>query len=786
MYEHNTIAKTACYHCGNNFNPANGYIEDDKYYCCYGCFSANDLIAKLEAEDKNSTYSYLNDIEFYNEYLENKDVLKMNFYVEGIKCVNCISSIEKIPISNSSIKHVDVNLQKNIASVSFANTSFSNFPVEVEKLGFKAHPIKNSDDLTLLRKKEKRTNLKRLAVSAVCAGNIMLLSASIYAGAEGSFKEYFNFINLLLALPIITYCSYPFYKSSYHSIKENKASVDTPIVLVIVSCFIWSAYNIFTGNENIYLDSISVFIFLILLSRFLLDVVKEKTYLDINSSILKNFNSRILRWNKADSEYTEYPYQKLETGDKIKLLKDQQCPVDGKLINEKALFNFSFLTGESQPKLLTESNDIYAGSVLCSNDAEIEVTNTGSDTKIGKFLQKVEKIYDEKKLFSSFSDKYSTIFTILVVTISILSVFIFLTFLSPIKSLERAMAFILISCPCAFIFATPLAFRKSLVEGIKNGFVIKNIDIFDKISKIKNIFFDKTGTITEGKFKVLEWDYRKLSKDDLEAIYSIENESNHPISETIIKHLDHLNLGLNKVDNFKITHSKGISGYVNNDFYEIQSSINRSNNKDEKLIISKIDVVKNSKIISSIFLGDRIKKDFYKLKDYLKNKGYKIAIISGDNKANVEKVSEILSIPKEDAFYKLTPEEKIQLLKDNPDSIMIGDGLNDSGAFASADISIAVKGSAEKNLELSDAFLISDEINKIVELFQNITKTNNTLKRNTVISITYNLIAGSFALAGYITPILAAILMPLSSLLLLGSTYYGNGNTESPRSTQWK
>ena len=145
-----------------------------------------------------------------------------------------------------------------------------------------------------------------------------------------------------------------------------------------------------------------------------------------------------------------------------------------------------------------------------------------------------------------------------------------------------------------------------------------------------------------------------------------------------------------------------------------------------------------------------------------------------------------MSIPKEDAFYKLTPEEKIQLLKDNPDSIMIGDGLNDSGAFASADISIAVKGSVEKNLELSDAFLISDEINKIVELFQNITKTNNTLKRNTVISITYNLIAGSFALAGYITPILVAILMPLSSLLLLGSTYYGNANTESPRSSQWK
>ncbi len=417
---------------------------------------------------------------------------------------------------------------------------------------------------------------------------------------------------------------------------------------------------------------------------------------------------------------------------------------------------------------------MYAGSLLNSEFADIKITETGNKTKIGKFLQKVEDFHNEKSLFTKFGEKYSTVFSILVITISILSLIVFLQIFTPQEGFERVMAFILISCPCAFIFALPLAYRKSLMEGINKGFVIKNFDIYDKFSKIKHIFFDKTGTLTKAIYKVIEWQPEKLSKNDLDAIFSLENKSNHPISAAIINSLTNFDVKIKPVLNFKKIDTKGISGIVDNAEYKIISKQNDKYDDNEKLIVSKIEVFKESNKISTIYLGDELVDDATELIGYLKNCGYKQHIISGDNQKNVVQVADKLSLPSENIYWNLNPQDKIEILNKNGNSIMIGDGLNDAGAFTSADISIAVKGSVEKNFELSDVFLIKDNIANIKELFNNIRFTTNSVKRNTFISIGYNIIAGYFALSGHISPLIAAVLMPLSSLILLTSTYYGN------------
>ncbi|NIP30476.1 MAG: hypothetical protein GTO02_10915 [Candidatus Dadabacteria bacterium] len=325
-----------CIHCGN-YIKGNNYIENNNLiFCCSGCMNVYDLIKVVEDRNQNnnidselkSEYQFLDNALFSQKYTDPEDDLKMNFYVEGIKCLNCLASIEKISQNCKSIDNVTVNLSNNTATVNFKDKHYSTFPDEVKKLGFTAHPIKIDENIHKLKNSEKRKDLIRLAVAGVCAGNIMLLSAAIYSGADGLFKEVFTYINLLLSIPVISYCSLPFYKNTLSTLSNKKASVDFPIVVVIMTCFSWSLFNIVTGKDNIYLDSISVFIFLILLSRYLLDNVKDKYSSNLNSSLLSGLNNKVLRWDRNENKYADHPSDELVAGDKIRVLKNQQVPAD--------------------------------------------------------------------------------------------------------------------------------------------------------------------------------------------------------------------------------------------------------------------------------------------------------------------------------------------------------------------------------------------------------------------------------------------------------------------------
>lgn len=820
-----------CAHCGDTLTASNIVESAGKYFCCNGCSSVYELLHNLGLDDfykirdaqftgnietpfdtdSAESYDYLNSDSFIELYTREDDPLTMNFYIEGIHCAACLWLLEKIPEFAPGTSSVSLNMSENTASVSFKEPQhYSLFPATVRKLGYKAHPIKIDGDESVreLKRKESRTALIRISVAAVCAGNIMLLSAAIYSGAGGAFKNYFGLLNLLLTLPVVTYCTYPFYKSVWSSLRIKRATVDIPVVFVILAGFLLSTYSYFKGTGEVYFDSITAFVFLLLSSRYFLKLVQDKAAGTKPLSRSLFASNRVLIRDIKTKEYALMPLERLEPGQVIKIMKGGRVPVDGELLSASSELSLSVLTGENIPVKVLKGSHVYAGSVLESEEAVVRVKKTGKHTRIGEILDSVNRNYQNKFNFTTRSDRFATAFTLAVGALAIFSFFAVSSLYSPGEALRRVIAFVLIACPCAFVFALPLSLGLSIKSGMKKGYLVKDTSIFDKLPNIKNVFFDKTGTLTKGVFKILKWDTDALPLQDKAAVLAIERESTHPVARAIVGYLADLELPALEVNEFKAVPSKGVEARVNGSLYSLISESIDQKSDMNAIIATKIVIGKDGQSISEIFLGDSLKEDAKYAVDELQQSGKNVFILSGDRESSVKLAGERLGITENRLYWEKTPEEKAQIImgteavwtgrsaKHDPGefnqedsdagdnkmkktggySMMIGDGLNDAGALTSADIGIAIQGSVEESMKVSDAYILNNDLFSVLELMNQGGTVKETLHRNTIFSILYNVTTGSFALLGYISPLIAAVLMPLSSLLLVGSSLYGQQN----------
>ncbi len=786
---------THCLHCGEGLTASNRVSSDGNFFCCTGCSAVYDLLNTLGLQDfykikeeqnidkigrpidpeSVEEYGYLDQENFANQYTSLEFPERMNFYIEGIHCGACLWLIEKISNYSPNINSVALDMSTNVATVEFDEKKiFSSFPGLVKRFGYKAYPIKLDEEAQELKKKESRKSLIRISVAAVCAGNIMLLSAAIYFGAEGIFEEQFGLLNFLLSIPVVTYCAWPFYKSVASSIRAKRVTVDIPIVLVILVGLLLSSYNFLTGSNQVYFDSVTAFVFLLLASRYFLKSIQDRiSNKEPASRSLFNQN-KVLIWDAENKQFFLEPIDNLRPGQRVKISYGDRIPVDGKLLTERADLNLSVLTGENIPQTLIKNDHIYAGSILNSDQAIIEVITTGSSTRIGKLLDEVERNYKSKISNSTYSDKFATMFTLAVGITALISFITISSLIDPSAALNRVMAFVLIACPCAFVFALPLTFGLSLNRAVEKGILVKSSKIFEKLPQIKNIFFDKTGTLTNGVYKILKWNTKVLSEYDKAAILAIERKSTHPIARAIVSHLSDQKVALPELTDFKHNYTKGIEAKVGPHFYEILSDkdIHHTNEVNE-IITTKTVIKKDGQKISELFLGDSLKDDAKYVVNLLKNEGYKVHILSGDNENNVKSAAHKLGISDNGINWSKSPEEKAQIIQNYQETLMVGDGLNDTAAFSSSDVGVSVQGSVEESLKVSDSYLLNNNLFNLVDLLEYGSITKNSITRNTRFSLVYNITAGTLALLGYINPLMAAVLMPLSSVLLIGSSLYG-------------
>ncbi len=779
-----------CTHCGI------AIIDRDKAvfsnnadaFCCWGCETVYTILKKgnfslinrpsacLPEYDFLDTYSFLKD---YSVSVDNKK--SMRFFVEGVQCTACLWIIDQIPDWVPQVENAHLNMSQNTLLVSLKEPGyFGKVASVLSALGYKAYPIKSLDEAKYFQKRENHQQLMRLGVAAACSGNIMLFSFSLYSGLKGQMAGLFGYLNLAFFLPILFYCAQPFYKNLWRSLKAGRPSIDLPIVAAVIIGFALSLLNLIQGNEDFYFDSLSILIFLLLASRYLLSRTQQAF---INSSYMQTFidSQACQRWNSESNGYDTIPARLLNVDDKVLIKEGERVPADGIVLNEWVNINPSILTGESLPQKLFKDSVIYAGTQVVAGYAKIVVKHTAGNSRIGQILKKVEEQIYNKTPLISLTDKAAQYFSIFILIAGALF-FSFYMNVDLAEAVKRTLALIILACPCALAFATPLTQSLSLKKASKKGYLIKNAESLEKLNYVKNAFFDKTGTLTQGQFEFLKWESPhqeeagNFSPDQefLNAIYSIEVYSQHPIARALVKHLEGECVKKLPVHSLAEIPGSGISGTIDNDYYKIVSALPDDNDKDDSDIISSLTALyKNEKLIAYACLGDRLHSDAKQTIAQLNNMGIKTHILSGDTSIPVSSVAKKLQIANEQFSSNLVPEKKNEIIKNFPNSLMVGDGANDSLAMSADTVSIAVQGSVESCLVAADIYVTRKGVSPVKDLILLSKNTFDVIKRNLVFSFVYNFAGGLAALLGYISPLTAAILMPVSSLVVLSSSVLG-------------
>ncbi|MCM2323550.1 MAG: heavy metal translocating P-type ATPase metal-binding domain-containing protein, partial [Oligoflexia bacterium] len=538
-----------CLHCGR----ASG-----ESFCCEGCEAVFAILHSrglseyyalkktggwlrqpLPAAVPGRSYTYLDDPAFLKLYAMSAPGggLEMTFYAEGIHCVACVWLLEKLPELVKGLSSVRLDLGSSTALVRIPEGgSFAAAAREFERLGYRPHPVRG-EELEQHQKRENRQMLIRLGIAGACHGNLMLLAVSLYGGATGTLAKAFSWVSLALFLPVAIYSAVPFYRDAWVSLRTRRISIDVPIALGVVGGTLASTVNLFRGSSHIYFDSLSSLVFLLLGSRYLLKRAHENAF---RSSKLLHFlmPSSVRRRLAQTESYEQVGIEVIAPGDVVKVLPNEPIPVDGTVIAGRSTIHCALLTGESDPVGVGEGEIVHAGTVNQASVLEIRATGAGYATRLGRILKAIEEGAQRKAPIVTLTDAVARRFVGAVLVFAALAWLGTGWHLGWEAGFERALALLIITCPCGLALATPLALSISIGKAARSGLLIKGADVLERLARVDKVFLDKTGTLTTGEFEVLEW---SVAPGDeriaAHAAVALESRSNHPIAKAVVRHL---------------------------------------------------------------------------------------------------------------------------------------------------------------------------------------------------------------------------------------------------------
>ncbi len=774
---------SACIHCDQEVIHAHYHSEDGREcgpFCCQGCLTVFNVInfkglseyyeikknvelfkKRAPVELRSNHYSYLDDVDFLNEYAHKNlhNELTMEFYLEGIHCAACLWIIEKLPTFVNGVSASKLNMGRSVATVSISNLGkFSDVARELDNIGYRPHPLKVNQSTKDLKIKEERSMLLKIGIAGAAAGNIMLYAVSLYAGAGPEYEELFNAMTVLFALPVLTYCSYPFYRTSYLALKNKTLSIDIPIAMSLIMGGVMGIYNMINHVPENYFDSLTALVFLLLLSRYFLKTIQEK---GLSTTDLHFFyqGESVLKVDPNDFSKNQEIHPKfIKEQDYLRILPNQIIPADAVVVSGESYLNNSLLTGESGLQKIKANDHVFSGTMNVSGELIIKVEKASSETRLGKILKNVENGWGQKAQIIDITNLISKYFVAAVFTLSFILYFWTLRHHGQKEALELALTLLIVTCPCALAIATPLTFIRTLSKSAQKGIIIKDDAVVEKLSKAKYIYIDKTGTITQNQLVVDQMNIYHQTQVTLEAvIYNLEKHSLHPVAMCLKECVKISNPEVMNVEDAKEISGVGVSGIINGHFYEIKN----------------YGIYEDHKLMADFHIQDALRTDAKASLDALRLQGLKIQILSGDKKENVQAIALELGLNENEYQAELSPEKKSQIIKSTPQSIMVGDGANDAIALASADTGIAVFGAMDISLRAADVYMNYPGLSNVAELMTISKETMKVIRRNLVLSLCYNSISVLLAYTGHISPLTAAIVMPVSSLTVLISTLIG-------------
>lgn len=718
--------------------------------------------------DENSTqFDYLDTPEIFEkvtDFSEGNTSL-VTFKIPVIHCSSCIWLLESLHTLNKNINYSQVNFTRKTVQISFNQNELklSDLAKFLTNLGYK--PVIN---LETADKKEEffdKTLLIKLAIAGFAFGNGMFFSYPEYAqeimGTTDfwmeQYKSMFRFIMFLLATPVVFYSASDYFKSAWFGLKNKIVNIDVPIVLGILVLYGRSIYETFTGYGAGYFDTLCGLLFFMLLGKYF----QKRTYSALSyDRDYKSFYPIAVTKVDFNGKQENILLSELKVGDRIMVRNQEIIPVDAILINGEGNIDNSFITGESATIQKKPGDKIFAGGKQSGSVLELEVIKNVDQSYLTQLWNK-EAFKKYETGLDTLTNKISKYFTFIILGITLLAA-IYWARIDMEKMWQVVSAILIVACPCALALSAPFTFGHIMRILGRNKFYVKDTLTIEKISKISTIAFDKTGTITHQKKADISYEGTEIQEFDLKNIKTLLKNSNHPLSKSLYEFLD-VQEEYFPVENFKEIPGKGYEAEVRGNIYKIGSGSlvgEQSQNLETAVFISK----------NGEFLGKYIFKNEYRenLNSLFKKLyEYKIHILSGDNSSEESTLKEMIPNVKGMAFNQ-SPEDKLNYIKNLQDKgekvMMLGDGLNDAGALKQSNVGVAVADDTNSFTPSSDVIMDGEKMVNFDKYLKLCKDAMVIVKFTFAISLMYNIIGLTFAVMGKMSPLFAAILMPISSI----------------------
>lgn len=792
-------AAVVCTHCGAPV-PL-GLIKEGQaeQFCCQGCQGAYAVISGCglsgyyalldrmgdgggRAPTTDAAFAEYDDPAFAALYVkpaagDARGCVSMDLILEGMHCAACVWLLERLPRVVPGVRASAVFLGRSTVSVVYDPLLVrpSRIAGALASLGYTPRPPRGRAAQDVQRAGQRR-QLVQIAVAGACAGNVMLFAFALYGGLLGGsmsapVETAFRWLSLVAGVVSLAWPGAGFFRSAWASVRTRTPSIDTPIALALLAGGAMGLVNTVLNRGEVYFDSLTMLVFLLLVGRYF-GARQQRAAAD-SIELLFTLTPGSTTRVEADGWLCPVPIDAVAVGDLVEVRPGESFPVDGVVELGRTGVNQALLTGESTPASIGRGDAVLAGTVNLTAAVRVRATQTGKDTRAGRLMELVERCAARRPAIVRFADSIARPFTAVVAVVSA-ATFVVWWFIDPARAMDHAVSLLIVTCPCALGIAAPLAVYAAIGRAAGRGILIKDGDALEKLATPGVMFLDKTGTLTSGRLRVA----RTLGDPAALAMAAaVERESTHPIAAAIREAwstrliasdieqtarggvrgtVDHRAVRVGNEGFVLANSARGLHGLL-------AAEVARARDEALTPILVSID----GEPLALFVLGDTLRDDAASSVERLKGAGWKVGILSGDDPAIVSALGKRLNLDARDCFGGVSPEEKaaiVQRRMTHGPVVMVGDGVNDAAALATATVGIAVHGGAEASLTAADAYLARPGLAPVVEAAEAGPRTLRTVKRIFAISLAYNLFAGSLAAAGVIHPIIAAILMPLSSL----------------------
>jgi len=788
--------KIQCYHCGEDC--LNDRIRsEEKIFCCEGCklvyqiINQNDLCDYYSLNEnpginqritvRKEKFAFLDDVKIQQQLISFRDdnQTQLSLYLPQMHCSSCLYLLENVYKLNEGILSSKVNFTRKELEIAFLNgrTSLRKCVELLTSIGYEPHISLN--DLKEKRPPINKSMIYQLGVAGFCFGNIMLMSFPEYLGIDSSevaLRGMFRWANVFLALPVLLYSSLPFYQSSWKSLRHKFLNIDAPIALAIIVTFIRSAYEVISGYGGGYFDSMAGIVFFMLIGR----ILQDKTYRQL--SFERDYSSYFPIAVSVLKDGKEVPtaLPSIKPGDTLLIHNEELIPADGILTKGKAFIDYSFVTGESVPVSKEIGEIVYAGGKQTGSNFELLVVKEVAQSYLTSLWSRDEfkdvnntKENPARHRRLSFVHAMARYFTyILFLLASITAIYWWIN--DPSKIWPAVTAMLIIACPCALLLSNTFTNGNVLRILGRNHFYLRNAQTIEALATADHIVFDKTGTLTSTIEQDIVYSGHHLTAKQKKQIASLAACSTHPLSRALAKHFG-VESSVSPTE-FTETAGKGIQGVVCDEWVKL-GSFNFVTQSRSVENVTAVYVSFHGQLFGRFEFKNHYRKSIVPLVNKLKQ-NHRLSVISGDNDRERRNLQTLLGAGPAILFDQ-KPEDKLRFIQDlqshGSKVMMIGDGLNDAGALRQSDVGIAVAEQTNSFTPASDAIIDAKQLSKLDRFISLCRANKNIVMASFVLSIVYNIIGLSFAVQGTLSPLIAAILMPSSSLSILLITF-GSSN----------